>query len=147
MSAFADIAVGDRFRFGAYEFTAERIKRFAAAWDPQRFHLDEAAAVDGPFGRLTASGWHTASVMMRLQVDYFRGLPDPPRFGPSPGFDDLKWLKPVYAGDRIAYAGRVVAKRLSRSRPGLGIVSMEFSGDNQDGDPVFRMTAHVFVAA
>ena len=145
MSGFAGIHVGDRAIFGAYEFTAKRIKAFAAEWDPQRFHMDEAEAAAGPFGRLTASGWHTAAAMMRLQVDYFRSQPDMPRFGPSPGFDDLKWKKPVYAGDTITYAGEVTAKRLSKSRPGVGIVTTSFTGTNQDGDDVFAMTAHVFV--
>ena len=84
---------------------------------------------------------------MRLQVDYFRGLESPPRFGPSPGFDDLKWRKPVFAGDAITYAGEVIAKRLSKSRPHLGIVTTRFTGTNQNGEEVFAMTAHVFVAA
>lgn len=145
MTGFADIAIGDRADFGAYEFTTERIKTFAEKWDPQRFHMNEEEAESGPFGRLSASGWHTASVMMRLQVDYFTTLDDPPRFGPSPGFDDLKWLKPVYAGDTVTYAGEVIAKRLSRSRPNLGIISTRFTGTNQNGEDVFAMTAHVFV--
>jgi len=148
VSAFDGIAVGDPVEFGSYEFTAERIKRFARDWDPQAFHMDEAQAAETPFAALCASGWHTASVMMRLQVDYFaahrgHGL----SFGPSPGFDDLKWPQPVYAGDRVTFSGRVVAKRRSRSRPGTGIVTTEFSGVNQNGEAVFSMTAHVFVAA
>jgi acyl dehydratase len=64
----------------------------------------------------------------------------------SPGVENLKWLKPVYADDRIAYSGVVSARRLSRSRPGWGIVSIEFTGENQKGEPVFTMTGHVFVA-
>ena len=145
MSGYDDFAVGDRAEFGTYEFTAERIREFAGKWDPQFFHVDEEAARNGPFGRLSASGWHTAAVMMRLQVDYFLSLPSPPRFGPSPGFDDLKWLKPVYAGDRITYTGEIVAKRLSRSRPGIGIVSSRTTGTNQDGARVYQLTAHVFM--
>jgi len=145
MSGFHEITVGDTAEFGSYDFTAERIKEFAAKWDPQRFHMDEREAEAGPFGRLSASGWHTTSVMMRLQVDYFRGLADPPRFGPSPGFDNLKWPRPVYVGDRITFTGEVIAKRLSRSRPNLGIVSSRSTGVNQDGEQVFELTAHVFV--
>lgn len=146
MSDFNSIAIGATAEIGTYDFTAERIKHFAREWDPQHFHVDEAAAAKSPFGALCASGWHTASVMMRLQVDFFtrRGGP---RFGPSPGFDDLKWLRPVYAGDRVTYSARVVAKRRSRSRPAMGIVSTEFTGANQNGEPVFSMTAHVFLAA
>jgi acyl dehydratase len=148
VSTFAAIAVGDTAEFGSYEFTAERIKRFAAAWDPQPFHLDEEAAARSHYGGLIASGWHTAAVMMRLQVDHFaRDRAAHPRFRVSPGFDDLKWLKPVYAGDVVTYRGRVVAKRLSRSRPGLGVVTTAFSGVNQKGEEVFAVTAHVLVAA
>jgi acyl dehydratase len=147
VSAFDAIAVGQTFAFGSYDFTAERIKAFARDWDPQPFHTDEAAAAKSAFGGLIASGWHTASAMMRLQVDYFRGLgAERPRFGVSPGFDDLKWIKPVYAGDRITYSGRVVAKRRSQSRPGMGIVTTEFSGVNQNGEPVFAVTAHVMMS-
>ncbi len=152
MSAdFAAIELGRRYHFGAYDFTAERIKAFARRFDPQPFHVDEAAAQKSAFGALCASGWHTAAIAMRLQVDFFaeaaaRGEAVP-RFGPSPGFDDLKWLRPVYVGDRISYAGVVAAKRLSRSRPGWGIVSLDFSGENQKGEPVFAMTGHVFVTA
>ena len=87
---------------------------------------------------------------MRLQVDYFAALASRgetlPRFGLSPGFDNLKWLKPVYAGDRVAYSGTVTSKRLSRSRPGQAIVSIDFSGANQRGELVVAMTGHVFVA-
>ena len=147
MSAFDAITVGQTFTFGSYEFTAERIKAFARNWDPQLFHVDEEAAAKSTFGGLIASGWHTVAAMMRLQVDYFRGLgADSPRFGVSPGFDDLKWLKPVYAGDRVTYSGRVLAKRLSQSRPGTAIITTEFSGVNQDGEPVFAVTAHVIVS-
>jgi acyl dehydratase len=147
MSAFDAIVVGETMVFGSYEFTAERIKRFARDWDPQPFHMDEAAAASGPYGGLIASGWHTAAVMMRLQVDYFARNPTAhPRFRVSPGFDDLKWLKPVHAGDTITYSGRVTNKRLSRSRLGTGVVTTQFSGVNQKGDDVFAVTAHVIVA-
>jgi acyl dehydratase len=152
VSAFETIAVGDSHEFGAHLFTAEEIKRFAAAYDPQLFHMDEAEAAKTHFGALCASGWHTASVMMRLFVDHFAGHVErarargetAPRFGPSPGFDDLKWLKPVYAGDRIAFTGRVAAKRPSRSRPGWGNVTMQTTGVNQRGEPVFVFTGHIF---
>ena len=151
---FDEIAIGDAFDLGTHRFTAEEIKRFAGAYDPQPFHLDEADAAASPFGALCASGWHTAAVMMRLQVAYFRrhaeqaaarGNPPPP-LGPSPGFDDLKWLKPVFAGDTIAFASRIVGKRAARSRPGWGIVSIETTGTKLSGEPAFQITGHVFMA-
>ncbi len=151
---FDEIAVGDTFDLGTHRFGAEEIKRFAGAYDPQRFHIDEAEAAATHFGALCASGWHTASVMMRLQVGYFRRHAEqaaarggvPTQLGPSPGFDDLKWLKPVYAGDTVAFAGRVVAKRPSQSRPGWGLVSIETTGTKQTGEPAFTITGHVFMA-
>jgi acyl dehydratase len=150
VTAFDAIVVGETAEFGSYEFTVERIKHFARDWDPQRFHVDEEEAAKSSFGALCASGWHTAAVMMRLQVDYFaaRARSGAPtlRFGPSPGFDNLKWLRPVYAGDTITYAGTVKEKRLSRSRPGTGIVTTAFTGVNQNGEMVFSVLAHVFVA-
>ncbi len=109
MMFFEDIVVGERDEIGAHTFTAEEIKRFARAFDPQPFHLDEAAAEESHFGRLCASGWHTLAVWMKLNVRHLqrraRASARRPacrlaRLGPSPGFDELKWLKPVYAGDR-----------------------------------------------
>jgi acyl dehydratase len=145
MSAYDNIVVGEVAELGTYEFTAERIKAWAVKWDPQRFHVSEAEAARSIYGGLIASGWHTCAVLMRLQVDYYaRHRPDV-RFGPSPGFDNLKWLRGVYAGDRITYAGTVSEKRLSRSRPGLAIVSSEITATNQKGETAMTMTARVFV--
>ena len=153
MSAFDRIAIGDLHALGSHTFTAEGIKRFASAYDPQPFHLDHEAGKASIFGGLCASGWHTASVMMSLFVSTVareagermsRGEPTL-RFGPSPGFDDLKWLKPIYPGDTVAFSGRVAEKRPSRSRPGWGILSMEVTGTNQAGEPVFSMMSRVFV--
>ena len=153
MSAFDGIAVDEVRELGSHLFSAEEIVRFATAHDPQAFHTDHEAARDSIFGGLCASGWHTASVMMSLFVSTVgrearerisRGEPVL-RFGPSPGFDDLKWLKPVYPGDTIAFSGRVAEKRRSRSRPGWGILSMEVTGTNQAGEPVFSMMSRVSV--
>src|ERR1043166_6088364 len=107
MRYFDDISVGDCMPLGSHTFTAEDIKTFAAQYDPQTFHMDEAAAAKSHFGALCASGWHTIAVWMRLRVQYgqredaeraARGEVIA-RLGPSPGFRDLKWMKPVYAGD------------------------------------------------
>jgi acyl dehydratase len=149
MSLLDAIALGETHDFGSYEFTAERIVAFARQYDPQIFHVDAEAAKETAFGGLCASGWHTCAVLMRLQVDYFaargRTDPDAPRFGPSPGFEDLKWLKPVYAGDRIAFAGTVTAKRPSASRPGTAIVTTQITGTNQKGEAVVSVTVPVMV--
>jgi acyl dehydratase len=152
MMFFEDIAVGEVADLGAHTFTVEEIKRFASAFDPQPFHMDEAAAEASHFGKLCASGWHTLAVWMRLNVRRLQESAQEAasdaraaRVGPSPGFDHLKWLKPVYAGDRISYATEVIAKRESRSRPGWGLVSMRSIGRNQAGDDVVSFVGHVFV--
>ena len=115
MRYFEDIRIGDKSELGRHTFTAEEIKSFAERYDPQPFHLDEAAAARSHFGALCASGWHTVSVCMRLlrrsmacarSAERARAASRSPT-GPSPGFRDLKWLKPVYAGDTITYASEI----------------------------------------
>jgi len=154
MTAYERIVVGESFAFGARLFSAEEIKRFAVVYDPQLFHTDDAAAAETHFGGLCASGWHTAAAMMRQLVGHFsaeieaaraRGEPAPD-LGPSLGIDKLKWLKPVYAGDEITFSGRIVAKRESASRRGWGIVSIESTGVNARGEPVFSCVSHILVA-
>ena len=153
MNAYERIAIGDTHLFGSTTFTAESIRKFAEKYDPQVFHLDENAAKKTPLGGLCASGWHTASAMMRLLVDYFDGVEARAKAagepylisGPSPGFDDLKWPHPVFAGDTITNTARIVAKRPSRSRPGWGLLSMTTTGVNQNRRTVFVVTTHVFV--
>lgn len=151
---FEAITVGDVHDFGAHTFSVDEIKRFAALYDPQRFHIDEEAAAESLLGGLCASGWHTAAVMMGLQARYFgrvmeqaasSGQPTAP-LGPSPGFDDLKWMKPVFPGDTVTFKGQVTAARPSESRQGWGIVSVETTGTNQNDEAVFSYVGHVFVA-
>lgn len=148
MAWFEDIELGTEVELGAHTFTAEDIKRFAARFDPQPFHLDEEAAKETHFGGLVASGWHTAAVWMKLMIAFrdnhaeTEGKPAPdgrpmPRGGPSPGFLDLKWIKPVRAGDTINFRSTTVEKVDLRSRPYLGIVRNLNEGFNQDGELVF----------
>ena len=153
MNAYEKIAIGDVHVFGSHTFTAEAIKRFAAKYDPQYFHTDEAAAKNSLFGGLCASGWHTASAMMRLLVTHFdaeeakaRAAGEPVLVsGPSPGFDDLRWPNPVYPGDTVTFTARIVGKRISKSRPGWGLLSMTTTGVKQTGKVVFTVTTHAFV--
>jgi acyl dehydratase len=153
MKYFDDIDVGDRIELGTHIFTAEEIKTFAAQYDPQAFHMDEAAAAKSHFGALCASGWHTIAVWMRLRVLYGR-REDAERaargeiiakLGPSPGFRELRWLKPVYAGDTISYASEVAEKRASQSRPGWGLVFARNTGINQNGELVLSFIGSGFV--
>jgi acyl dehydratase len=150
---FEDIGVGDIFEVGRHTFTAENIKAFATRFDPQPFHVDEAAAERSHFGALCASGWHTALAWMRLMVDYRRRMDEAMRargepvagIGPALGFRELKWLKPVYAGDTIDYKSEVIEKRVSNSRPHVGLMSLRTIGVNQNGEPVISFVSTTFI--
>lgn len=153
MKCFEEIKVGERASLGQHTFTAEEIKAFAARFDPQFFHMDETAAVASPYGALIASGWHTVAVWVRLAMRYRRAEDEARRargepfaeLGPSPGFRDLKWLKPVYVGDTIAFATEVVEKRPSKSRPKWGLVFSRNTGTNQGGDLVISFIGSALV--
>ncbi len=153
MTFFEDIAVGDEADLGSYTFTEAEIVDFARQWDPQPFHIDSQAGVEGPFGALCASGWHTACVWMKLFVAHNSRMiaerekaGEPvPRIGASPGFTDLSWRKPVYPGDTLTYSTRVVDKRELSSRPDWGLITLRNEAENQTGEPVFGFTAQVFV--
>jgi acyl dehydratase len=152
MPFFEDIQVGQRREIGSFTFTPELIKTFAAQFDPQPFHLDEEAGRRSLFGGLAASGWHVGSVCMKLLVAdgqrqaaeaAARGEPVAV-WGPSPGFRDLRWLRPVLAGDVISYASEVESMRTSEKRPEWGIVQVRNSGTNQRGEPAFSLLATAF---
>ncbi len=153
MRYFEDIKVGEAFALGSHTFSAKDIKAFAARFDPQPFHVDEAAAEQSHFGALCASGWHTAVTWMRLMVAYRRRTAEEAlargepvaRVGPAVGFRDLKWLKPVYVGDTIEYRSEVIETRLSNSRPDVGLMTIRASGVNQNGEPVLSFISTAFV--
>ena len=153
MKYFEDVQVGDVFPVGGHTFTADEIKAFAGRFDPQTFHLDEAAAAQSHFGALCASGWHTAVIWMRLMVDRRRALAEAARargepvaaMGPALGFRDLKWLKPVYVGDTIDYQSEVIALRPSGSRPRTGLMTIVSTGVNQNGEPVISFVSTTLV--
>jgi acyl dehydratase len=153
MKLFEDIAVGESSVLGSHTFTAEEIKAFAARFDPQPFHLDEEAAAKTHFGKLCASGWHTACVWMKFAAaqrfrddDERRARGEPVgAAGPSPGFRDLRWLKPVFAGDTITFATETIDKRASASRPGWGLIVTRNTGVNQNGEPVLEFISSLFV--
>jgi acyl dehydratase len=153
MRFFEDMEVGQRREVGSFTFTAEAIKKFAAQFDPQRFHLDEEEGRKSPFGGLAASGWHVGSVCMKLLVaDAQRQMREAAArgekvavWGPSPGFRELRWLKPVLAGDTISFASEVVSKRTSESRPRWGVLKARQTGTNQRGELVYSMLATAFV--
>ncbi len=153
MKFYEDIRVGDVYEVGRYSFTADNIKAFAVRFDPQPFHVDEEAAARSHFGALCASGWHTAVAWMRLMIDYRRRMDDAMRargepvagIGPALGFRELKWLKPVYAGDIVTYKSEVTEMRLSNSRPQAGLMTFRSTGVNQRGEPVISLVSTTFV--
>jgi acyl dehydratase len=153
MKYLDDLIVGERFALGSHTFQADEIKAFATRFDPQRFHIDEAEAAHSHFGALCASGWHTASVWMRLMIEYRKRLAEAERargeqsavIGPAPGFRNLQWLKPVFVGDTIAYATEILETRVSNSRPGWGLLTQRATGVNQRGDTVLSFESTTFL--
>ncbi|MEP3048267.1 MAG: MaoC family dehydratase [Roseibium sp.] len=149
---FEDSEIGDNLALGTYTFRAEDIIAFAQKYDPQPFHLSEEAAARTHFGRLCASGWHTAAVFMKLFVATSNRLRDeaikkgetPGKLGPSPGFEDLKWIKPVFAGDTLSYQWVTTGKTESRSRPEWGLLNFDILAHNQDNVLVFSLKGTVF---
>src|SRR6267154_1845554 len=136
MRFFEDLEIGRRREVGSFTFTPDGIKKFAAQFDPQRFHLDEEAGRKSLFGGLAASGWHVGSVCMKMLVaDGQRQAAEAAArgekvaiWGPSPGFRDLRWIRPVLAGDTIRFASEVESLRSSSSRPEGGILQARNTG-------------------
>jgi acyl dehydratase len=150
---YEDTRIGERHTLGSFTFTPEAIKTFARAFDPQAFHLDEEAGRQSLFGGLAASGWHTASIYMKLLVAYLKKLSEAAeargetvaQSGPSPGFTNLKWPRPVLAGDTITYVYEATAMRPLASRPELGLVSGKTTAVNQRGEIVLVFDNAVFL--
>ena len=131
-----DLEVGSTRELGSVSPTREQILDFARQFDPQPFHLDDAAAAASVFGKLCASGWHTCAMAMRLMVDNF--LSQAAALG-SPGLESLKWTKPVYPGDVLTLRQRVVDRRAMNSRPDVGLVRTVWEMHNQQGEQVLHM--------
>lgn len=135
--AFEDFVPGEIVTFGAYEVTKEEIIAFASQFDPQPFHLDEAAGKASMLGGLAASGWHSCSIMMRMMFDGF--MNGSTSLG-SPGIDEVRWLKPVFPGDVLSVRREVLEARPSASKPDRGIVRFRFELMNQKGEVVMEQT-------
>ena len=143
MLYWEDLEVGRVTIFGDYDVTREEVLEFARKYDPQPFHLSDEEAAKTHFGRIAASGWHTAAMTMAVIV---RSFEQNPQAGlGSPGVDDLRWLKPVYPGDRLTVRGRIVEKTPSRSKPEIGSFRTENTVTNQDGVDVMRFTSIVLM--
>lgn len=141
MRYWEDFTVGETTELGTVDVTREEIVEFAQRYDPQPFHVDDAAADDGPYGGLIASGWHTASLFMGLFVRTI--LLDAASMG-SPGVEELRWTAPVRPGDRLTGRVTVTASEPSSKRPDRGTVFTTSEVLNQDGAVVMTMKARGF---
>ena len=128
---FEDFPVGEVVSYGSYEVTAEEIVAFAREFDPQPFHLDAAAARDSILGGLAASGWHVCAMFMRMMYDGY--LAETASMG-SPGIDEVKWLKPVHAGEVLSCRRTTRAARISAKRPEMGLVTFQWELFNAAGE-------------
>jgi acyl dehydratase len=148
---FEDREVGEIFDLGRHHFSKDGIIAFARAWDPQPFHLDEAAAKASLFGALAASGWHTAALYIRSLVAARQRASAAARaegvalatYGPSPGFKNLSWPRPVLVGDTVEYRARLADKIDLKSRPDRGLLILNVQGRNQKGEIVFGITSQI----
>ena len=140
---FEDFREGAVERFGSYAVTRAEVVEFARRYDPQPFHLDDAAA-QPVFGRLAASGWHTASMCMRMMVDHW--AEDGTQSLGSPGVDEIRWLTPVHPGDLLRVEIAWQALRRSRTRPDRGIARQQVTVYNQDDVAVMRFAGTLLLA-
>ncbi len=147
--------VGRTITLGSHIFRADEIKAFAAKYDPQRFHMNEQEAEASVFGRLCASGWHTAAMWMKYNLAVredaggvpWEGPGPRPVFGPSPGFRNLKWLKPVYVDETITFTRRALSHRALASRPGWRLLTIMCEAFDSTGDKVLEFESAVLVQA
>jgi len=134
--AFEDFPVGAVREFGARTVGRDEVLAFASAYDPQPFHLDEDAANASVLGGLSASGWHTCAMVMRMMCDNY--LLDSTSQG-SPGIDNLRWLKPVRPGDTLRVRMTILESRESKSRPQIGLIRSGWAVFNQHDEQVMSM--------
>ena len=143
MIYFEDIEIGKATEFGTYDVTREEVLEFARKYDPQPFHLSDEEAAKTHFGRIAASGWHTAAMVMAVIA---RRVVNEEQAGlGSPGIDELRWKKPVYPGDTLTVTGEVLEKTPSRSRPDIGSFRTRTTVTNQNGDVVMTFISIVLI--
>jgi acyl dehydratase len=143
MIYFEDLVLDAEREFGTYEVTREEVIEFASKYDPQPFHLSDEEAAKTHFGRIAASGWHTAAMTMAVIA---RKVVDEKQAGlGSPGIDELRWKKPVYPGDTLHVRGKIIEKTPSRSRPDIGSFRTLTTVTNQHGDEVMTFKSIVLI--
>jgi acyl dehydratase len=140
MRYFEDVEVGEVHEFGEYHVTEDEVVEFGERYDPQPFHVDAEAAEESMFGELVASGWHTASMSMRMLVEGPDGGEERASMG-SPGVDELRWHQPVKPGETLSLRTEVLEKRPSESRDDRGYVKSRLETYNGDGELVMSWVA------
>ena len=143
MIYFEDLKVGAETEFGSYEVTREEVLDFARKYDPQPFHLSDEEAAKTHFGRLAASGWHTAAMTMAVIARHVVGHRQA-GLG-SPGIDELRWRRPVYPGDTLRVRGHILEKTPSRSRPEMGSFRTQTVVTNQNDEVVMTFVSIVLI--
>ena len=139
---FEDYEAGRVYKLGSVQVELAEVIEFATRYDPQYFHIDENRAQESIYGGVIASGWHTASMMMRVFADNF--LSDVSSMG-SPGLDELRWYLPVRPGDTLFVSAIVLETRLSRSKPDRGVMRTRTEVHNQHHELVLSSTAVNFM--
>jgi acyl dehydratase len=145
--------IGVTVTLGSHRFEPDEIKAFARKYDPQIFHVDEEAAKKSVLGGLCASGWHTAATWMKYNLEKrmetegvrWTGPGPQPEFGPSPGFRNLKWLKPVYAGETVTFTRTALAHRPLPARTGWSLLTLLCEASDSTGDKVIAFDSAVLV--
>jgi len=143
----AYIRIGERVNLGSHRFTAQEIIEFAKEFDPQEFHVNPAKAANSLLGGLCASGWHTCAMWMRYNyaereranAQPWEGEHPRPELGPSPGFKNLRWMKPVFAGSTITFYRTATSYRELATRPGWMMLQLKSEAINADGEQVMEM--------
>ena len=143
MIYFEDLEVGAETDFGTYEVTREEVLDFARKYDPQPFHLSDVDAAQTHFGRIAASGWHTAAMTMAVIARHVVAH-EQAGLG-SPGIDELRWKKPVYPGDTLHVRGQILEKTPSRSKPEIGSFRTQTMVTNQTGETVMTFISIVLI--
>jgi acyl dehydratase len=139
---FEDFAPGEVIEYGSYHVTAEEIINFARRFDPQPFHIDPVAAEASILGGLCASGWHICSIMMRMMVDGYLGRSA--SMGSS-GIEEVRWLKPVYAGTTLSCRRTTLEVRRSTRRPEMGVLRIRWELFDLGGERKSEMTGVTFI--
>ena len=136
---FEDVEVGSKLEFGSITVSRDEIIAFAGEFDAQPFHLSDEAAAETHFGSLSASGWHTTALFMKMFVAKMHAGGHQDASLGAMGIDELRWLRPVRPGDTLRGASEVVEKKASRSRPEMGIIKSKVTIFNQDDEPVMTL--------